>query len=215
MVVPSDVFTLILAPIIDPVNTRGALLIQKEMNELGLQLHQTTAGRMLCCELGELVMRYQKFMERLRSKLKDPTLDPEQLEVMMNDYKELSEQLQRATEELKKNKFSVGDWIQRTAKRVDSWIFGTVVPNVPSNLQEPSTMPGSEIAADSDASTITSGQENDCAAPPSSPADNLAFDRTNRRALHGSVTVLSIIHQLVGSSPIPGLRSVVAMILNL
>ena len=156
----------------------------------------------------------RKVRGKASSELKDPTLDPEQLEVMMNDYKKLSEQLQRATEELKKNKFSVGDWIQRTAKRVDSWIFGTAVPNIPSNLQEPSTMPESETAADSDASTITSGQDNDCAAPPSSPADNLAFGRTNRRALHGSVMVLSIINQLVGSSPIPGLRSVVAMILK-
>jgi len=85
--------------------------------------------------------------------------------------------------------------------------------------QERSTTPGTEIATisvqDSDTSIIASGQENDCAAPPSSPVDNLAFDRTNRRALDGSITALNIIDQLIGSSRIPGLQSVVATILKI
>ena len=55
--------------------------------------------------------------------------------------------------------------------------------------QERSTTP--EIATisvqDSDTRTTVSSQENDCAAPPSSPADNLTFDRTNRHVLHGKV----------------------------
>lgn len=37
----------ILAPIIDMVNTRSALLILKEVNELGSQLYQTTVSGML------------------------------------------------------------------------------------------------------------------------------------------------------------------------
>ena len=72
-------------------------------------------------ELGELVSRYQKYTDRMRDELKDPTLDPEQLEVLLNDYKKVSEQLQRATEDLKKMKFSVGDRIQRVSKNLD-WL---------------------------------------------------------------------------------------------
>ena len=109
----------VLAPIIEEVNTRSALLLQKEVHDLGLQLNQTTAGRTLHSELGELVSRYQKYMERMRSELKEPTLDPEQLKVLMDDYKKVSEQLQRATEDLKKMKISVGDRIQRVAKSLD------------------------------------------------------------------------------------------------
>ncbi len=111
----------ILTPIFDEVNSRSALLLQTEMNELGLQLKQTTAGRTLYSEIGELVTRHQRCMERIRKELKEPTLDPEQLKVLMNDYKKVSDQLQRATEDLKKMKISVGDRIQRVAKGID-WL---------------------------------------------------------------------------------------------
>jgi len=111
----------ILAPIIDEVNGRSALLLQKEVVDLGLRLNQTTMGRVLHSDIGELVSRQQRYMERIRNELKDPTLDPEQLEELMNDYKEVSEQLQRATEKVKKMKVSVGDRIQRAAKSPD-WL---------------------------------------------------------------------------------------------
>ena len=110
----------ILAPIIDEVNDRGALLLQKEVVDLGLQLNQTSAGRVLYSDIGELVSHYQKYMERIRSELKEPTLNPEQLEVLMNDYKTVSKQLQRATEEVKKMKIPLGVRIQRVvAKSLD------------------------------------------------------------------------------------------------
>jgi len=111
----------ILAPIIDGVNSRSALLLQREVVDLGLQLNQTTMGRVLHSDIRELVSRYQNYMERVRNELKEPTLDPEQREVLMNDYKKVSEQLQRATEEVKKMKISVGDRIQRAAKSPD-WL---------------------------------------------------------------------------------------------
>jgi len=109
----------VLAPIIEEVNSRNALLLQKEVHDLGLQLNQTTAGRTLHSELGELVLRHLKCMERIRSQLKEPTLDQEHLEELMDDYKKVSEQLQRATEDLKKMKISVGDRIQLVTKSLD------------------------------------------------------------------------------------------------
>jgi len=123
----------VLAPIIDEVNGRSALLLQKEVVDLGLQLNQTTLGRVLHLDIGELVSRYQKYKERMRDELKDPKLDREQLEELMNDYKKVSEQLQRATERAKKMKISVGDRIQRAAKSPD-WlqIFKWVIGSLPS-----------------------------------------------------------------------------------
>ena len=109
----------VLSPIINRVNTKSALLLQKEVNDLGLQLKQTTAGRTLHAELGELVTRYQKYTERMRGELNDPTLEPEQLQLLLDEYKKVSEQLQRATEDVKKMKISVGDRMQRVSKNLD------------------------------------------------------------------------------------------------
>src|SRR6266540_4040279 len=98
----------ILAPIIDRVNARSALLLQKEMNDLGLNLSQTSAGRALYSDLRGLIARYQKLMARIRSEMKQETLDQEQLGIFMNDYKIVYMQVQRAKEDLKKMEISVG-----------------------------------------------------------------------------------------------------------
>ena len=115
----------ILAPIIDKVNKRSTLLLQKEMNDLGLKLKQTTAGRTLYLALGELVARHQKIAQMIRSEMMNPALDPERLETLMNDYKIIYTQLQRTNKDLKKMKFSVGEQIERLFKSID-WnrIFG-------------------------------------------------------------------------------------------
>ena len=109
----------VLAPIIDKVNSRGALLLQKEVHDLGLQLNQTTAGRTLYSEIGELVKLYQSCMDRIRAEREEQTLDEEGLEVLMKNYEKISKQLQRANEDMKKMKLSVGDRIQRVAKSLD------------------------------------------------------------------------------------------------
>ena len=109
----------VLAPIIDKVNSRSALLLQKEVHDLGLQLNQTTAGRTLYLEIGELVKLYQSCMDRIRAEREEQTLDEEGLEVLMKNYEKISKQLQRANEDMKKMKLSVGDRIQRVAKSLD------------------------------------------------------------------------------------------------
>jgi len=115
----------ILAPFIDEVYGRRALLLQKEMNDLGLKLNQTTAGRTLYSKLGELVARHEKIKLMIRSEMKNPTLDQEELETLMNDYKITYTQLQRANKDLEKMKISVGEQMQRLVKSID-WtrIFG-------------------------------------------------------------------------------------------
>ena len=70
-------------------------------------------------ELKEFVICHQKCMKRIQHELKEPTLDPEQLLVLMNDYTKVSNQLRRATEDQKRMRMSVrGGQIQRMAKTI-------------------------------------------------------------------------------------------------
>jgi len=96
----------ILAPIWGEVDKRSALLLQTEMNDLQLQLKETSAGKTLYIELGELVARHQDILERIRRELKDPVDDPDQFQVLMEDFQTVSVQLQRATEDMRRMKVS-------------------------------------------------------------------------------------------------------------
>jgi len=68
----------ILAPIFNKANSRTALLLQQEMNDLGLQLRETLAGKGLYLELQGLVSRRQKSLEEIRTQLQE-IREPEQL----------------------------------------------------------------------------------------------------------------------------------------
>src|SRR6266545_3316795 len=63
-----------LTPILEEVDKRSALLLQTEMNEFHLQLKETSAGRMMYMELGELVARHEDILKRVRGELKDPLM---------------------------------------------------------------------------------------------------------------------------------------------
>ena len=108
----------ILAPFIDEANQRSTLRLQTEMNDLGLKLEQTGAARALCSKFEDLVARHQKITQMIRNEMTDPTLDPEQLEVLMKDYKKVSMQLKRANEDLNELKISVGERIESLAKSI-------------------------------------------------------------------------------------------------
>src|SRR6266498_2260415 len=56
----------VLTPIFNQVNSRNALLLQKEMNDLGLKLKETSAGKSLYMVLGELTERQQDILRRIR-----------------------------------------------------------------------------------------------------------------------------------------------------
>jgi len=72
--------------IIDEVNSRNALLLRKEMSELGLRLNRTKAGRTLYSE-GHISARASE------SELNKPTFDPKKLEILINEYSKISETL--------------------------------------------------------------------------------------------------------------------------
>ena len=96
-----------LTPILEEVDKRSALLLQTEMNEFHLQLKETSAGRMMYMELGELVARHEDILKRIRGELKDPLMnDPDQIKDLMEEYQKASVQLQRATEDMRRMKIS-------------------------------------------------------------------------------------------------------------
>ena len=98
----------ILAPIWGEVDKRSALLLQIEMNDLQLQIRETSAGKTLYIELEELVARHHDILERIRRELREPMDDPDQLQLLMEEYQKVSVQLQRATEDMRRMKTSKG-----------------------------------------------------------------------------------------------------------
>lgn len=108
----------VLDPIIDKINSNGALLLQKEVNDLRLQLDKTAAAGTLYL-LGELLTRQQEFLKTIRNEFKQPTLDSEQLEALLKKYITISKQLKRSNDDLKKRNIPVGERMERVAKTTD------------------------------------------------------------------------------------------------
>ncbi len=109
----------ILTPIFEEVNKRSALLLQKEMNDLNLQLKETSAGKTLYLALEDLLKRQQTTLSKIRSELKEPNLDDDELKLLMDEYQNLDGQLQRAREDLQKMKISIGERILQIARSID------------------------------------------------------------------------------------------------
>ena len=126
----------ILTPIINEVNKNSALLLQKEMMDLRLQLRQTTAGQTLFLELEELVARHQRALSRIRGGLTEPSLDQEQLQEVMEEYQRVSAQLHRAVEDMQRMKVSTGEWfkklvIKKNWKRILGFVFALSFSTAP------------------------------------------------------------------------------------
>ena len=192
---------------------RRPILLQRELVDLQKSLVETAAGRSFFGWLEGVIATMREILQALRRRLQrarqaDPSLQA--------DIVQRQEVLDRANRMISRYTYpQPGHQNHPVTQRSHTVPTGNMLPELQERTMEPETEFALISVQDSDDSTIASGQENDCAAPPSSPADNLAFDRTNRRALHGSITALNIIHQLIGSSPIPGLQSVVATILKI
>jgi len=110
----------VLRPIFEEVNERNALLLQEEMNELKMQIKETSAGKTLYLELEELVSRQQTMLGKIRGELHgESKLGPDELRLLMEEYGKASAQLQRATEDLQKMKITVGERIRKLTFRID------------------------------------------------------------------------------------------------
>ena len=113
----------ILMPILEEVDRRSALLLQTEMNDFQLRLGETSAGKALHIELGELVAQHQDVLGKIQRELRDPTDDADQFQLLMEEYQRVSAQLQRASEDMRRVRVS-----RRRVKGLD-WrrIFRLVV----------------------------------------------------------------------------------------
>ncbi len=109
----------ILTPIFDGVNERNTLLLQKEMNGLGLQLKETTAGIGLYHQLDQQVSRHQNLLGLFRGELRRMTLSPDDLQRLVTEYQALSTDLQCSTKNLQRMKIPIGERIQKVFRGID------------------------------------------------------------------------------------------------
>ena len=92
----------ILMPMLEEADKRSALLLQTEMNDLQLQLGETSAGKTLHIELKELVEKHQDVLGRIKRELREPMDDADQFQTSMEEYQRVSVQLQRASEDMRR-----------------------------------------------------------------------------------------------------------------
>ncbi len=109
----------ILMPIFEEVQKRSALLLQTEMSDQGLRLQETSAGKALYVGLTELVLRHKEILGKIRNDLKDPSVDQDQLQYLMEEYQRVSVQLQRATEDERRMKLSAMTRMYKVAAIID------------------------------------------------------------------------------------------------
>jgi len=88
----------VLRPIIDDINAGEDLLLQKEMEDIASTLRKTTAGAILYNKFEVLVTRQQKMLEGIREEMKQPEVDEAQLQLLMEEYRKLSEKWRIASD---------------------------------------------------------------------------------------------------------------------
>ena len=94
----------VLEPILREESKRKTLLLQREVEDYKLKLNETRAGQTLSLQLEELVGTHEEKLNRIRSELKDPSLTPTQLRLLMEDYQTISRQIQDTTDDAKRIK---------------------------------------------------------------------------------------------------------------
>jgi hypothetical protein len=110
----------VLRPILTRAGEQQSLLLQKEVTDLAVQLKQTAAGRALAIQLQELFPKQQKLLTAIRQELLDPTLRPDQLEKLQQEYQVVSTKLQRVMKDIERLKISIGERFLNVVK-VKNW----------------------------------------------------------------------------------------------
>jgi len=86
----------VIAPILMKAHDKTPLLVQKEMTDRGLSLHQTEAGETLLIEPDDLLGHLQNVLEKIRNELKQPSVDRKRILQLIEEYDYVSKQLQRS-----------------------------------------------------------------------------------------------------------------------
>ena len=90
----------VLEPILEGVRHEKPLLIQREIEDFGLRLYQTSAGRTFSKQLEELVLVNEEKLNRIRGDLKGPQIAPRELNLLMEEYQQVSVQIMNDLERL-------------------------------------------------------------------------------------------------------------------
>jgi hypothetical protein len=133
-------FIHVLQPIIDSIYKKKALLLQQELEDHGLTLNQTTAGKTLFQHLQHLVALQQERLDRIRQELKEYPLDKDSLQELMEEYREVATQMRRAEEDAKALKISkrsrISDFISKLTVEIRRGTSGAIRGADPSRRLE-------------------------------------------------------------------------------
>ena len=111
------------------------------------------------------------------------------------------------------NKFSLGRPGPSTARQ-SATPCPLPAPDVSSNTAPYSKITPVETIRAATSGPLTSSSPIECVPPPPSPADSTGQKKTHT-VLQGTITALKLIQQIVGLAPVPGLQSLVGVVLNI
>jgi len=80
----------VIAPILIKAHDKTPLLVQKEMTDRGLSLHQTKAGETLLMEPDDLLGHLQSVLEKIRNELKQRSVDRKRI-LQLNEEHEIEQ----------------------------------------------------------------------------------------------------------------------------
>ena len=196
-------------------NARCTVLLERELVDLYLESAETSAAsdRRLCSFLAEFIKKIKELKALIETKLKNRYTANQ---ITVREEKAKTMMILRMAN-VQRRRYSVSSSVY---KRISS-----------SRFQVSSTPLGKsylsiEVADDSNKSSTTSGFPGTTQTssptgigfppPPLSLADATGQTRSRTHtALQGTITALKLIQQLVGLAPIPGLQSLVGVVLNI
>ena len=106
----------VIAPILIKANDKTPLLLQKEMTDRGLSLHQTAAGETLLTEPDDLLGHLQNVLEKIRNEMKQPSVDRKRILQLIEEHDYVSKQLQRSRGHTDR---TWRDWFHRFVQSLD------------------------------------------------------------------------------------------------
>ena len=130
----------ILTTIFNKANSKTALLLQTEMNDLGLQLRDTSAGEKLHLELQKLISLRQKSVDQIKTLSVTEQKKPEQL--LLDECDKFHIELDGLIKDLDELQDREGlkitslEHIRKAARRINwSWFFRFVITYACSRVQ--------------------------------------------------------------------------------
>ena len=222
-------------------DARCTVLLQRELVDLHLQLAETSAGRTLFSFLVEFIKKIRELLAQIEAKLRQNQnstnriaveKDKERMAVTLRianvqrrRYSVSSNVFRRLSSSRKSyisievaegpNKFPIGRSSPSANARRPLTPCHLPTPDVSPNPMSRSKLTQVETLRGATTGPLTSSPI-ECFPPPPSPADATpAGPSKTQTVLQGTITALKLIQQIVGLAPVPGLQSLVGVVLNI